>query len=406
MRCGLLGRKLGHSYSPVIHSYLGQYSFELFEREPEELEVFLKKGDFDGINVTMPYKKAVIPFLDALSPEARALGAVNTIVRRDGKLIGHNTDLFGFRSMLLRSGLKVAGKKCLVCGTGGASSTVQAVLRQQNAQVVVLSRSSGVTYDQLPLHADAALVVNCTPVGMYPNVGQSPVDLSLLPRLEGVLDVVYNPARTQLLLDAQRLNLPAMTGLWMLVAQAVEASSWFQNKPMEDALIPRIYEILRLRMENIILIGMPGCGKSTIGQMIAEKTGKRFVDSDVQIAERAGISIPEIFGRHGEEYFRQLEHQVLSELGMESGLVIATGGGCVTREENYEPLHQNGTIYYLQRDLDRLPTNGRPLSQINGLQVLYAVRKPLYERFADHCIDNNGTPDDTIQAILCKEGNV
>ena len=406
MKCGLLGRKLGHSYSPVIHSHLGPYAYDLFEKEPENLEGFLKKGDFDGINVTMPYKKSVIPFLDELSPEALALGAVNTIVRRDGKLIGHNTDLFGFRSMLLRSGLQVTGKKCLVCGTGGAANTVQAVLRQHGADVVVLSRSGPITYDQLPAHADAALVVNCTPVGMYPHVGQSPLDLGLLPRLEGVLDVVYNPARTQLLLDAEKRDLPTMNGLWMLVAQAVEASNWFQNKPLEASLIPRIYEILRRQMENIILIGMPGCGKSTIGRMIAEKTGKRFADSDQWIVEQAGISIPEIFSQYGEAHFRYLEHEALCALGKESGLVIATGGGCVTREENYEPLHQNGTIYYLQRDLERLPTDGRPLSQSNQLQDLYASRKPLYERFTDHCIDNNGTPDGTIQAILNKEGTI
>lgn len=390
MKCGLLGRKLGHSYSPQIHGYLGDYCYELFEKEPEDVGAFLKNGDFTGINVTIPYKKDVIPYLDALSPVAGQMGAVNTIVRREGKLIGHNTDYFGFQSMVMRSGLTVDGKKVLVLGSGGASNTAVAVLKELGADVVTISRSGKNNYGNLHLHKDASVIVNCTPVGMYPNTGTSPIDLDLFPALEGVLDVVYNPARTQLLLDAEKRDLVTMNGLWMLVAQAKESAEWFAGHPISDDKIGEIHAALRMQMENIILIGMPGCGKSTVGKALAEKLGKKFVDADDAIIERAGKPIPEIFAQDGEAGFRAVETAVLAELGKQSGLVIATGGGCVTQERNYPPLHQNGTIFWLCRDIDKLPTDGRPLSQAGRLAEMYAVRKPMYERFADHSVDNNG----------------
>lgn len=400
MKCGLLGRKLCHSYSPQIHAHLGDYPYGLFEKEPEELEDFLRSGDFTGLNVTMPYKKAVIPFLDELSPVARRLGAVNTIVRRDGKLIGHNTDYFGFRSMLEQTGLDPAGKKCLVCGSGGASNTVRAVLTELGANVVIISRWGPNTYDNIGKHADAAILVNCTPVGMYPNVGDTGVLLSELPNLEGVLDVIYNPARTQLLLDAEDRGIVTMNGLWMLVAQAKESAEWFTGQPISDTKIVEIHQILRQQMENIILIGMPGCGKSTVGRLLAEKLGKKFVDSDALIEQLARKPIPQIFAEDGEDKFRKWEQVALRQLGKESGLVIATGGGCVTRRANHPLLHQNGTIFWLKRDLDQLPTDGRPLSQANKLEDLYAVRKPLYERFADHTVDNNCPIEKTVGQII------
>lgn len=400
MICGLLGRKLGHSYSPQIHRFLGDYSYTLFEKEPEEIEDFLKHGDFDGINVTVPYKKDVIPYLDQLSPIARKLGAVNTVVRRDGKLIGHNTDYFGFRTMVDSSGISVAGKKILVLGSGGASNTAVAVLKELGAQVVVISRSGPYHYGNLELHADAAVIVNTTPVGMYPNTGNAPVDLDCFPKLEGVLDVIYNPARTELLLQAEKRNLVTRNGLLMLVAQAKEAAEWFTGREISNALITNIHTTLSSQMQNILLIGMPGCGKSTIGAKLAEMTGKRFVDADDVVVQLAGKPIPEIFAQDGEEVFRNWETQALATLGKQSGLVIATGGGCVTRERNYPLLHQNGTMIWLKRDLDTLPTDGRPLSQANKLSDLYAIRKPLYEVFADHTIDNNGSPEQTIAAIL------
>lgn len=400
MKCGLLGRKLGHSYSPEIHSYLADYSYALFEKEPEEIGDFLKNGDFAGINVTVPYKKEVIPYLDELSDRAKKLGAVNTIVRRGGKLIGHNTDYFGFEMMLRRSGLAVSGKKALVLGSGGASNTAVAVLRESGANVVVISRSGENNYENLCLHADAALIVNTTPVGMYPHTGASPLELDLFPNLEGVLDVVYNPARTKLLLDAEDRGIAAENGLLMLVAQAKEASEWFTDSPISNDKIEEIHGILRQKMENIVLIGMPGCGKSTIGAALAEKTGRTVIDADAEIVRKAGKSIPEIFAESGEEGFRAIETEVLAELGKQSGLIIATGGGCVTRERNYPLLHQNGRIFWLTREIDMLPTDGRPLSQANKLGDMYQIRKPMYERFADVVIDNNGSTEATVAQIL------
>ena len=400
MKCGLLGRHLGHSYSPYIHSQLGDYCYELFEREPEEIEAFLKNGDFSGINVTVPYKKDVIPNLDELTPVARQLGAVNTVVRRGEKLIGHNTDYFGFMTMVKESGLEISGKKVLVLGSGGASNTATAVLKELNAHVVVISRQGQNNYTNLHLHADASVIVNTTPVGMYPNAGNTPVSLDLFPVLEGVLDVVYNPARTKLLLDAEKRGLVAMNGLLMLVAQAKEAAQWFTQAPITEADISTIYRDLQRRMENIILIGMPGSGKTTVGKRLAQKTGRDFVDADEELIRYAGCSIPEIFARDGEAGFRQLETYILSQIGQKSNLVIATGGGCVTQAQNYPLLHQNGTIFCLNRDISKLPTDGRPLSQQNKADEMYRIRKPLYETFADNMIDNNGDPDEAVRHIL------
>ena len=401
MQCGLLGRKLTHSYSPQIHNCLASYNYSLYEKEPEALGDFLRNGNFTGLNVTIPYKKAVIDFCDRLSERAKQLGSVNTIVRQaDNSLVGHNTDYFGFQSMLLRSGLTVSGKKVLVLGSGGASVTVVAVLQAQGANTIVISRSGENNYGNIEKHSDASLIVNATPVGMYPNTGESPVDLDYFPNLEGVLDLVYNPSRTKLLMDAESRGLVTENGLWMLVAQAKESSEWFTGRNISDAVIETIYKKLRKQMENIILIGMPGSGKSTIGKLLAERTGKTFVDADAAIIEEAGISIPEIFSTSGEEGFRQIETAVLRELGKRSGLVIATGGGCVTREENYPLLHQNGHIIWLQRDISSLPKDGRPLSQANDLTDMFNKRQPMYERFADVGLDNNLSPEDTVRRIL------
>lgn len=401
MKCGLLGRKLGHSYSPQIHSFLGNYTYSLFEKEPEELSEFLKHGDFTGINVTIPYKKEVLPYLDELSSVAVKLGAVNTIVRRyDGTLFGHNTDYFGFKTMVSRSGLQVAGKKTLVLGSGGASNTAVAVLKELGAEVVIISRSGENNYQNLQRHKDASLVVNTTPVGMYPNTEASPLDLALFPDLEGVLDVIYNPARTALLQQAELRGIVAMNGLLMLVAQAKEAAECFQGMFIEDAAIDKIYHMLSNQMQNIVLIGMPGCGKSTIGNRLAQQLGRVFVDADERVLELAGKPIPQIFAEDGEECFRSWETQVLSDLGKQSGLVIATGGGCVTRERNYPLLHQNSRIIWLQRRLDALPTNGRPLSQANKLSELYEKRVSMYRCFADQILDNNGPESETINTIL------
>ena len=407
MRCGLLGEKLGHSYSPQIHSRLGGYAYDIYEKSTDELASFLKAGDFTGLNVTIPYKKAVIPYCSALTDRAKALGAVNTLVRQpDGSLIGHNTDYFGFETMLKASGICITGKKVLVLGSGGASNTAVSVLKEHGANVVVISRSGADHYGNLERHADATVIVNTTPVGMYPNVGISPVDLSKFPRLEGVLDVIYNPARTQLLLDAEKRGLVAMNGLLMLVAQAKESAEWFTGEKIRDDVIHSIHQSLKNQMENIVLIGMPGSGKSSVGMLLSQMTGKLFVDADAAITRAAGMPIPEIFAKMGEAGFRRIESEVLKDLGKRSGIIIATGGGCVTREENYAPLHQNGTIFCLERDLELLPVEGRPLSQSTSLREMYAIRKPLYDRFADHHIRNDSTIQNAAQAILnILEGN-
>jgi len=340
MKFGLLGRKLGHSYSPMIFDLLGGYRYDLFEREPEDIEDLLKNGDFDGINVTIPYKKEVLQYLDEIDPLAARLGSVNTVVKRGGKLTGYNSDYFGFLSLLRHTGLELSGKKVLVLGSGGASVTVCAVLADQGARVTVISRTGENNYDNLQLHADAAAIVNTTPLGMYPNNGAAPLDVGRFPALEGVLDLIYNPARTQLLLDCEKYGIPGFNGLWMLVAQAKKSAEWFLDTELPASTVRDIHRRLRDRMENIALVGMAGCGKSSIGRLLAKETGKSFVDADAEIEVMAGKTIPEIFAQDGEEEFRRLETAVLAKLGKGSGQVIATGGGCVTRERNYPLLHQ------------------------------------------------------------------
>ena len=400
MKFGLLGRKLGHSYSPMIFDLMGGYRYDLFEREPEGIEDLLRNTDFDGLNVTIPYKKEVLQYLDEIDPLALRLGAVNTIVKKDGKLFGYNSDYYGFQAMVLRTRIDVTGKKVLVLGSGGASVTVQAVLEDLGAQVVLISRSGENNYTNLDRHRDAALIVNTTPVGMYPHNGSAPLSLEGFTALEGVLDLIYNPARTQLLMECEKYGIPGFNGLWMLVAQAKQSAQWFLGRELPDSLVSDIHQKLRDKMENIALVGMAGCGKSTLGRALAKETGKKFVDADAEVEDLAGKSIPEIFAQEGEEMFRRMETTVLAELGMESGLVIATGGGCVTREENYPLLHQNSRIIWLDRCPARLPTEGRPLSQKTRPAQLYEMRKPLYKAFADATVDNNGTKGETVTEIL------
>lgn len=401
MKCGLLGKKLGHSYSPEIHSHLGDYSYELFEKEPEALAGFLINGDFSGINVTIPYKKSVIPYCSELTETAARLGAVNTIVKRsDGTLLGHNTDYFGFRSMVEQSGLVPKGKKCLVLGSGGASVTVQAVLKEMGAEVIVISRTGTNNYNNLHLHRDASIIVNTTPVGMYPHNEESPISLDGFDKLEGVLDLIYNPARTRLLMDAQDRGLVAVNGLWMLVAQAKESAEYFTGHPISNSVLPKIHAALCRKMQNIVLIGMPGCGKSTIGSALAAALDRHFTDTDRVIQETEGRSIPEIFATEGEDYFRGRETEAMAKVGMQSGLVIATGGGCVTRLENYPLLRQNGTIIWLRRDLEQLSTEGRPLSAKSSPEELYRIRKPFYERFSNHTVNNNQSVESVVKQIL------
>ena len=402
LKCGLLGQKLGHSYSPAIHGMLAGYDYQLFEREPEQLEDFLKNGGWDGINVTIPYKKAVLPYCAELSDTARRIGSVNTIVRRpDGSLYGDNTDAYGFESLVKKSGIQVQGKKALVLGSGGASVTVVAVLKMLGAaSVTVISRGGEDNYDNLDKHADARIIANTTPVGMYPNNGQAAVDLAQFPQCEGVLDVVYNPARTALLLQAEKLGIPCAGGLYMLVAQAKRSSELFTGRSIPDSEIGRIEKLLSGQMKNIVLVGMPSSGKSTLAAVLGEKLGRTVYEADALIEQEAGMDIPAIFAQYGEGHFRALETEILSRLGKLSGAVISTGGGCVTREENYDLLHQNGTIVWLQRGTEKLDKTGRPLSLKNDLNEMYQKREPMYRRFADAAVDNNGSVEAALAQIL------
>lgn len=399
MICGLLGEKLGHSYSPQIHSMLGGYEYRLFERESSELDAFFADTKWQGVNVTIPYKRSAMSYCDFISERAQRIGCVNTIVRRDGKLYGYNTDYDGFLALVRLSGLELSGKKALILGSGGASLTAQCVLRELGAEPVVISRSGENNYENIYEHKDALLLVNASPVGMYPNNGECKVELSRLPSLRCVLDLVYNPMRTRLMLDAQRLGIKALGGLHMLVAQAAAASSLFTGAEPEHSET-EIYSAIEWEMRNIILIGMPGSGKSTVGAALAARLGRKFIDIDDEIVRAEGVSIPEIFARGGEDEFRTVEHRVLERFTKLSSAVIASGGGAVTREDNIDLLRQNSYVVWLRRDLNKLPTDGRPLSQRGSLEAMYARRRPLYEAASDFPADNNGTVPETVEAII------
>lgn len=400
LRCGLLGERLAHSYSPQLHAMLGSYGYDLFEVAPEDLEAFLQGGAFDALNVTVPYKQAVLPYCADLSETARRIGAVNTLLRRaDGKLSGENTDYDGFLWLLRRNGGIRSGEHAVVLGDGGASKTVQAVLRGLGARVTVLSRR-GEGFDRLSQYADTVLLVNATPVGMYPKNGGRLVDLSLLPNCRCVLDLVYNPARTRLLMDAEARGIRCENGLAMLVAQAKRAAELFTGAVLPDSRREEILRKLNDEMQNLILIGMPGCGKTAVGRLLAERLHRPFFDADEETEKDLGCDIPTVFARQGEKAFRDAETKVLERLGKRSGCVIATGGGCVTREENYPLLRQNGKIVWLRRPLDRLPKDGRPLSLGGDLAALYAARRPMYERFCDFTVENDGAPEAAAEAII------
>ena len=400
-KLGLIGEKLGHSFSPAIHTKLGTPDYSLFELKPEELETFLERGDFDGLNVTIPYKKAVIPYCAELTEQAKRIGSVNTIIRRaDGTLLGHNTDYDGFLYMIRSSGVEVQGKKCLILGTGGASLTVRTVLEDLSAgEIVFISRTGENNYQNLDRHADARIIVNTTPVGMYPRNGEAPLNVRAFPALEGVFDLIYNPARTRLLLDAERLGIPAVNGLGMLVAQAKAASERFRDISIPDHVVEDITREIEKQTKNLILVGMPGCGKSTIGRKLAARLDRPLVDTDEEIVKRIGCTIPEYFASHGEEEFRKREHEVLRDFSARSGQIIATGGGIVTRPENMDPLRENSVVVFLRREIEKLPTRGRPISQSSDLHELYEKRRPLYEAAADVMVDNI-RPEQTVEEIL------
>jgi shikimate dehydrogenase len=373
------------------------YSYALFEVEPKDLQKFFSENNFHGINVTIPYKQAVMDFCDELSPAAKKIGSVNTIVRVDGKLFGDNTDAAGFKKMVDALGVSVKNKKVIIFGSGGSSLSVSYVMNELGAAEIVVVAIEDNRADFLARHADAKILVNCTPVGMYPLVDASPVSLENFPQLEGVLDVVYNPARTRLLQDAETRGIANIGGLTMLVGQAAAASKIFTGIDVRNE--KKVINKLRRDMENIILIGMPGSGKTTHGTLLAQKLNKTFIDTDEEIIKADGRSIPEIFAQDGEEIFRQKETAAIAKFGKESGLVIATGGGCVTREVNFHHLHQNGIIIFTEKNIETLATEGRPLSQ-GGLSDMYKKRLPMYNKFADIIVCANDTPEVVTNKIL------
>lgn len=406
---GLLGRKLGYSFSPDIHRQIGEaagrtYDYVLFEKEPEELEAFIKGGEWEGLNVTVPYKEDVIPFLDKLSEEAAAIGAVNTIVRKDGRLIGYNTDYYGFMHTLDANEVQVEDAKCLVLGAGGASKAVCAVLKDMGAgQVVVMSRKGETTFADIADHKDADILINTTPVGMYPDTGKSLVYPGTFTKLKWVVDLIYNPIRTNLLCQAKKSLMEPISGLQMLVSQAVYSYMLFTDNVIEerDEITEKIADAMRSEKQNILLIGMPGTGKTTVGTALADMLGRELFDTDEMIIARDGRPIPEIFADEGEEYFRDLESAAASELSQKTGVIISGGGGIITREENYYALAENSFIVFLNRDLTLLPIEGRPLSQSQPLERLYQARLPLYRSWCDAEVDMNGlTPEETAEKIM------
>ena len=404
---GLLGKTLKHSFSPQLHAAIGAllkepYPYVLFEKQPEELEAFLRGDSWAGLNVTIPYKEAVIPYCDELSEEAAAIGAVNTIIRDGEHMIGHNTDYAGFRSLLCKNEVPVRGANCLVLGSGGASKTVQCVLRDLGAaKVTVVSRSGAVNYENVSQQQDAEILVNTTPIGMYPNNGSSPLYPGSFADLKWVVDVIYNPLRTNLLCQANKALMETAGGLGMLVGQGIAAAEYFLGRKIPDTVGQQIESDLMQEKQNVVLIGMPGVGKTTVGAAIASMMGRELYDIDEMIVYEDGREIPQIFAEEGEEYFRQLEQKVVLSLANVTGAVIACGGGVVTREENYYALAENGRLFFLNRNLAMLPTDGRPISQAVPLARLYQVRLPLYRSWCDAELTITGmSPEEAARHII------
>ncbi len=402
-RYGLLGEKLGHSFSPPIHNALGNMDYSLVEIPREGVEKFMLEHDFDGINVTIPYKQTVIPYLDEISDRAKKIGSVNTVINRNGKLYGDNTDYYGFSYMARSVGISFKDKKVVILGGGGTSLTAQAVTRDEGArEIIIVDLGAENNYDNLYIHYDAQVIVNCTPVGMYPKIDNKLISLEPFTKCEGVIDVIYNPSRTGILIDAKHRGFPYVNGLSMLVAQAKLAHELFFDTKIKESEIERIKRKLELEKQNIVFVGMPGSGKTTLSNMLAKELGRAVVDTDDMIVAKEGRSIPDIFAAEGEEYFRQIEAACVKEASLMEGVVIATGGGAILRYENREALMHNGLLLWLRCPVEHLARDGRPLSSDDDskMRAMFEKRAPIYEAVSDIVIDVDPDPAVSSEAVI------
>jgi shikimate dehydrogenase len=406
MKYGCIGEKLAHSFSKEIHNLIADYEYELKELSPSEVEGFISSRDYSAVNVTIPYKETVIPYLDEIDESASLIGAVNTVVNKDGRLFGFNTDFFGMRALLSYADISVMGKKVLILGTGGTSKTAYSVCKYLGAkEIVKASRSEdkgGILYTNVyKYHKDSEIIINTTPVGMYPNIFASPIDVKNFPMLSGVIDAVYNPIKTALVLEAEKAGVKAIGGLYMLVSQAVKASEHFLGTSYSDELIDTVYERVVNEKTNIVLAGMPSCGKTTVGKIIADILGREFIDTDSIISERFG-DIKTIFEERGEAEFRRIESEVIREVSIRSGAVISTGGGSVLNAENVMSLRKNGRIFFIDRPLSMLTsTEDRPLCPtLECLEKLYLERINIYRTVADETVDGSWGAHITAKTVI------
>ena len=403
MKFGLLGRTLGHSYSPRIHGALGNPHYELFEREPSQLQAFFADPELKGINITIPYKVNALEACDVIDPRAERIGCVNTMVRKNEKWYGYNTDYDGFVFTLNHANIDVSNKDCIILGDGASSATVHVALEDLGAKSIIhLSRKTAPFYGDAPnYYKTAQIIINCTPIGMYPHNPANLIDITQFTKLEGVVDLIYNPRRTILLLQAEMMNIPHCDGLPFLVAQGVKAANHFQDESFGTKEIEQILRDMRREKENIILIGMPGVGKTTVGKAIGEAMGRPWIDADQELEKEIG-DISTYITEQGEPAFREKETEVIAKLGTQTGLVISTGGGCVTIPQNYAHLRQNGRIYQLTQPIENLSTSGRVLSSggLERLRELEEIRTPMYESFAQCIVEHNRNAPETVATIL------